>query len=609
MFKFITHNKIKPQGWLLDQLKIQANGLAGNLDKIWPDVKDSKWIGGDREGWERVPYWLDGFIPLAYLLEDEDLIARAEKYVNAIMSRQQEDGWLCPCEKEARAKYDIWAYFLISKVLTVYIEFTGSRKAKKVLYTSLKCLLDELKSGNAKINCWGQCRWFECFVALNYLYKEYKEDWIKELAHILRDGGTDYYALKDRWVRHQNTWSWDTHIVNIGMMFKYEAISCELLGEEYENKAEELWKWLDKYNGTAVGIFTGDECLGGDKNNRGTELCSVVELMYSCELLYSLTGKTIWLDRLEKIAFNALPATISDDMWTHQYNQQANQISCRKLPGYKSFFGTNNQDSHNFGLEPNFGCCTADHGQGWPKLAMSSFMLARGGVVSTVMLPSEVQLKIKGANVSIKLETEYPFVFSGKYTVKTDKAVSFILKIRVPRWAKSVSLNGKSINRAEYINISKCWEGEEAILVEYTDVPHLVKRNYGLKSVEYGPLVFSLPIETEYKMHEYELGGVERKFPYCDYELIPKSEWRYGFADDKFEVIVEKGDNIPFSSKAPRIKLKAKMARVDWDYAEGYSDIAHHTTNSKAISSPEDIELYPYGCAKLRMTEMPFVKK
>ena len=30
-------------------------------------------------------------------------------------------------------------------------------------------------------------------------------------------------------------------------------------------------------------------------------------------------------------------------------------------------------------------------------------------------------LKIKGANVSIKLETEYPFVFSGKYTVKTDK--------------------------------------------------------------------------------------------------------------------------------------------------------------------------------------------
>ena len=116
----MTKNKIKPQGWLLDQLKIQANGLAGNLDKIWPDVKDSKWIGGDREGWERVPYWLDGFIPLAYMLEDDELIARAEKYVNAIMSRQQEDGWLCPCEKEARANYDIWAYSPVQEKLKKY---------------------------------------------------------------------------------------------------------------------------------------------------------------------------------------------------------------------------------------------------------------------------------------------------------------------------------------------------------------------------------------------------------------------------------------------------------------------------------------------------------
>ena len=56
-------------GWLRRQLEIQANSLSGNLDKMWPDIQDSAWIGGDREGWERVPYWLDGFIPLAYLLE------------------------------------------------------------------------------------------------------------------------------------------------------------------------------------------------------------------------------------------------------------------------------------------------------------------------------------------------------------------------------------------------------------------------------------------------------------------------------------------------------------------------------------------------------------
>ena len=70
VFAFLKMGEIKPEGWLLNQLRIQAAGLSGNLDKFWPDIKDSKWIGGSAEGWERVPYWLDGFIPLAWLLDD-----------------------------------------------------------------------------------------------------------------------------------------------------------------------------------------------------------------------------------------------------------------------------------------------------------------------------------------------------------------------------------------------------------------------------------------------------------------------------------------------------------------------------------------------------------
>ncbi|HCS73705.1 MAG TPA: hypothetical protein DIW17_07510, partial [Clostridiales bacterium] len=87
--------QVQPIGWLKNQLKIQAEGLNGNLDKVWPDVRDSQWIGGKAEGWERVPYWLDGFIPLAWLLDDEEKKIRAKKYVDAILENQQEDGWIC----------------------------------------------------------------------------------------------------------------------------------------------------------------------------------------------------------------------------------------------------------------------------------------------------------------------------------------------------------------------------------------------------------------------------------------------------------------------------------------------------------------------------------
>ena len=133
----LTAREIEPRGWLKRQLKIQAEGLSGNLDKIWPDIKESKWIGGMREGWERVPYWLDGFIPLAYLLKDEDMISRAERYIGRILKGQDEDGWSCPCTQEERKSYDMWALFLILKVLVTYYECSGDERIEEAVYRAL----------------------------------------------------------------------------------------------------------------------------------------------------------------------------------------------------------------------------------------------------------------------------------------------------------------------------------------------------------------------------------------------------------------------------------------------------------------------------------------
>ncbi len=95
-FRPLPTKSIRPEGWLRNQLRIQADGLSGHLYEFWPDIKDSAWFGGSAEGWERAPYWLDGVIPLTFLLDDEALKARVEKYVDYIITHQHEDGWLGP---------------------------------------------------------------------------------------------------------------------------------------------------------------------------------------------------------------------------------------------------------------------------------------------------------------------------------------------------------------------------------------------------------------------------------------------------------------------------------------------------------------------------------
>ena len=608
MYSHFDPNAIHPSGWLRRQLEIQARGLSGNLDKMWPDIRDSAWLGGDRDGWERMPYWLDGFIPLAWLLDDPELISRADRYVGTILDRQQEDGWFCPCPESERQNYDLWAFFLICKVLALYCEFTQSSRAEQGLYRGLRCIWELTEKKEAVLKDWGKFRWFEALIPIQFLYDRCGESWLVSLGKELMAQGADYEAFAEEWVTPLNQWTYQTHIVNLCMMLKYEALTSRLFGESDQRKADRLWSILERYNGTAVGTFTGDECLSGLSNVQGTELCSVVELMYSCEVLYAHTGDARWADRLEKAAFNALPAAMSDDMWTHQYDQMVNQIACQEFPG-KSFFRTNGSESHLFGLEPNYGCCTANFSQGWPKLAMNVFLKTDTGILCAMMLPAVLDTVINGVRVRVESESSYPFRNSCSCTVTAESPVTFELKIRIPGWAKGVRINGETVSPKGCCAFSKEWNGTETLMVELDDSPRLVRRPFGLKAVEYGALVYALPIEAEYRKREYVRDGVERKYPYCDWELIPRSPWDFGFAGTGFEILEKDVGSVPFSSANPPAAIRTGLCRIHWGFADGYDTVAAKKPASvAALSEPEPHELIPYGCAKLRMTEMPIVR-
>lgn len=603
----LNPRNIIPEGWLADQLEIQKNGLSGNLDKIWRDVRDSAWIGGTAESWERMPYFLDGFIPLGFLTGDEDIKARAKKYVYAIVDKQQPDGWICPCPTEGSRTYDVWALFLIGKVLSVWLEYNDDKKVYAALYKAMKCLYEKMNKGEVTLFDWAKFRWFEALIPLKFLYEVKKENWIKELAGMLYEQGANYPDYFEVWKRPLNRWKQETHVVNIAMALKYEPL-LRYFGFKTDKKAsDKIYAAAFDYNGSAVGTIFGDECLAGQDPSRGFELCSVAELMYSFETLYELTGKKEWADRLELVAFNALPAALSEDMWTHQYDQQINQISCERTG--KPYFGTNSDEANLFGLEPHFGCCTANFNQAWPKFAATGVYKTDRGIVMAMPFSAKYLLD---CGQEIEVIGNYPFETKFEVKIISSEKRPLEIKIRIPGWAKEYEFTSDKDSvcdsDGDYIIVNKDFFGVETLGINFTAKPELIKRPNGLKVAKYGPILFSLPIDYNVKQEEYTKDGVERKFPYCDYELFPTSDWNYGFAG---ELKPEKAayGKVPFSKEYPRIVLKTTMQKVGWDYAEGYDCIAAKTpSNCKAISGKEEKTLIPYGAAKLRMTEMPIVK-
>ena len=590
---FIDSKYIKFDGWIRKQLETQVNGLFGNLDKIWKDVRDSKWLDGDEEGWERFPYYLNGLIPLAYALKDESLIEKANKYIDIIISSQREDGRICPKNDTDVFSNDLWSMFLVLKVLTIFAEVSGEHKADQAIINGLR-YINKSMNANTIIN-WAHARYFECFIPLLYAKKNKLSNnkFIMELAYKLKAQGLDYKTSSKMWKHSATRWAYDNHGVNIVMALKANDLYKKLTGIDDGFGAKDMLEILDKYHGNAYGHFNLDECLAPVGPNYGSELCSVVEAMYSYEILFDLTNDAYWLDRLERLAFNALPATISDDMWAHQYDQQVNQLNCavhEKL----SYFRTNSVEANVFGLEPHFGCCTANFGQGWPLFALSAYSYYKDSIQINVPLSGTIELE---NGLILKCESEYPF--RNKVVLTSNRDTKIKIKVSSNSYLKGFK------RRNGFVEVEL--KGNERKELIYVLSLKLENRPNGFAVLNYGSLLFSIHMKYKESIIEYTKNNVERKFPYCDYYYQLDDEWRYGFIDNNF-IVIEKEYELPFDRKNPPIQIEGNFALLSWRLKRGYRNIPQDNY-SKVLKRNVKLTMQPYGSTYLRMTEIPLIKE
>ena len=191
---------IQPEGFLLKMLEIQRDGLTGHLDSIYSLVcgPDNGWLGGTGDGWERGPYWLDGLVPLAYILDDEELKEKAQKWIEWSIQSQGEDGYFGPKPlPEAYIKIpgtqqgmrnDWWPKMVMLKVLQQYYMATEDERVIDLMTRYFKYQLKLLPENElGYVTYWGNRRGGDNLAIVYWLYNVTGDKFLLDLAEIIHE--------------------------------------------------------------------------------------------------------------------------------------------------------------------------------------------------------------------------------------------------------------------------------------------------------------------------------------------------------------------------------------------------------------------------------------
>jgi DUF1680 family protein len=622
---------VRPQGWLSEVLNRQKDGLNGHLSEIsaWLDKKNNAWLGtGNDYGWEEVPYWLKGYGDMAYILGDKKMIDEANTWIEAVFKSQRSDGYFGPWI-EKNGKPDLWGNMIMLWCLQSYYEYSGDARVIDLMTKYFKWQLN-LPDDRFLKDYWENSRGGDNLLSVYWLYNITGDKFLLELAE-------KTHRNTANWQQRSSLPNW--HNVNIAQCFREPATYYMLSKDSSSMIAtyNDFHLIRNTFGQVPGGMFGADENarMGYIDPRQGTETCGFVEQMASDELLLAMTGDPFWAEHCENVAFNSFPASMMPDMKSLRYITSPNQsISDSKNhhPGIDNngpFLAMNPFSSR---------CCQHNHGQGWPYYIEHLIMATSdNGIAAAIFGACTASAKVSdGKSVEIVEDSNYPFEESIRFTVNPSEKVSFPFYIRIPIWTENptVSINGKPIAvkllPGKYLCLEREWEKGDRVVLE---IPMKLSQsvwtvNQNSRSINYGPLTFSLKIEENYKQvsstetaigdSKWQKNADATKWP--SYEIYPGSDWNYALVIDEtipleknFEVVKKKwpSNNYPFTVGDSPIEIKANGKKLlTWKIdGNGLTSELPIPENRKFASDTEDITLVPMGAARLRISAFPVYEK
>lgn len=605
-FTRLAPGSITARGWLAGQLGLQLDGLCGRYDQRshFLDFDASGWVHPEKPGWEELPYWLRGFVPLAIATGNADALARARRWIDAVLATQQSDGFVGPraLRTSLDGGPDFWPFLPLLMALRTWQEYAGDQRIIPFLTRFLTFMNAQGKG--AFDHSWIATRWGDGLDVALWLHDRTGDAFLLDLADKMHTWGADWTGPLP-----------SPHNVNIAQGFREPAQYARRSGSSSDTGA--TYRTYDQVLGTygqfPGGGFAGDENLrpGFGDPRQGFETCGIVEFMASHELLTRVTGDPVWADRCEELAFNMLPAALDPQGKAVHYITSANSIDLDNAAK------TQGQFQNGFAMQSfqpgvdQYRCCPHNYGMGWPNYTEELWLATPDqGLAAALYAPCQVTATVAGGTrVTVTEETDYPFGETVRLTLSTPRAVRFTLRLRVPGWCADpvLTVNGEAVAARPgptFVTVDRTWANGDVVTLKLPQRTTVRTWTGGKNavSVAHGPLTYALKIGAQYVRY-----AGDDTFP--EYAVHATTPWNYGLVPGAVPEFVRAGGAVPanpFTLEGTPVRLTAQARRIpEWVADDEHVVAPLQPSPARSASPVETVTLVPMGAARLRISSFP----
>jgi len=301
------------------------------------------------------------------------------------------------------------------------------------------------------------------------------------------------------------------HAVRFGYLYSGVTDAAALTGDPAYIKAlERVWQNIvDKklYITGGIGARAMGEGFGGSYElpnmTAYCETCASIAFVYWNYRMFLLTGVSKYYDILEHTLYNSLLSGVS-------------------LEGRHFFYDNPLESNGEHERQEWFGCacCPGNVTRFMASIPGYQYAVADDGIFVNLFVAGKASIKLKGTEVAIRQETDYPWDGHIKLKINSPYPVRFNWYIRVPAWTKNqvvpsglysfkerlhtkvdIRVNGKKIHYKEtkgYAVVPGKWQAGDEIDLELPlpvrriETNPLVVNNRGKIALQRGPLVYCL---------------------------------------------------------------------------------------------------------------------